>query len=181
MYPEDSVQRKIGDRARQIVHYQLDVEHWVFKEETGSDVGRDCILELSENDQFLNHKVEGQIKGTNKPEFVAGAEFVSFPLEVKTINYALSATDSFILFVVDVINEVVYFQCIQDYFKDEEKLLEKLSKQKTINVRIPTSCTLRENDELLRGLALRSHYRDGFLKMRDMASVRKEAGELIKC
>lgn len=181
MYPEDSVQRKTGDRGRQIVHYQLDVEHWLFKEETGSDVGRDCILELSENNQFRNHKVEGQIKGTTNPEFILGAEFVSFPLEVKTINYALSATNSFILFVVDVRNEVVYFQCIQDYFKNKEQLLKKLNKQKTINVRIPTWCTLRENDELLRSLALKPHYRDDFLKTRGMDSVEKKSRELIKC
>ena len=59
--PKDIPQRKIGSRARAILHYTLDTDHWEYREETGNDVGRDCIIELIECDEWTNHKF-----GTNQ-------------------------------------------------------------------------------------------------------------------
>ena len=180
MYPEDSVQRRIGDRARQILHYQIDVNNWLFKEETGSDFGRDCILELSEDNQLRNHKIEGQIKGTRSPNFVLDGNFISFPLEVKTVNYAMSSPISFVLFVVDVLNEVVYFQCIQDYFNGNEMFFKKINSQKTINIRIPIWCCLRCGDNLLQGLAHKIHHRYDF-NIQYKEFVDEKIEDFVKC
>ena len=84
--PIDTPQRKIGSKAVAILHYKIDADHWEFRQETGNDVGRDCTLELSENNEWPNHKIEGQIKGTEKNEPLKKCTLISFPMEVKTIN-----------------------------------------------------------------------------------------------
>ena len=128
--PRDNEQRKTGSKGRAIVHFRLNPEHWDYKEETGNDYGRDCIIELSEDDEWRNHKVEGQIKGTGRPSLLSSDE-VSFPMQVKTIEYALGSPVAFILFVADTSTEDVYYQCVQDYFIHHTELFEKLGIEKT--------------------------------------------------
>ena len=155
--PKDDEKRKTGSRGRGILHFKLDADHWDYREETGNDYGRDCVVELSENDEWLNHKVEGQIKSTASPKFVG--DFVSFPMPVKTIEYALGTHTSFILFVVDTKKEYVYYQCVQQYFIDNKELFDKLNQQ-TINIHIPVSQNLSVDDKLLQNWA-RSTFIDG--------------------
>ncbi len=112
----DSEKRRIGSKARAIVHYKLNAEHWDYCEETSNDYGRDCIIELSEDDCWNNHKIEGQIKETHTPKRLKNEKYFSFPLEIKTINYALGTPSAFVLFYVDIGNEAVYYLLIQDYF-----------------------------------------------------------------
>lgn len=52
--------------------------------------------------------------------------FISFPLEVKTINYALSSNNSFVLFLVDLTHKIVRFQCVQQHFIDNAYLYDKV-------------------------------------------------------
>lgn len=156
--PRDNEQRKTGSKGRAIVHFRLNPEHWDYKEETGNDYGRDCIIELSEDDEWRNHKVEGQIKGTGRPSLLSSDE-VSFPMQVKTIEYALGSPVAFILFVADTSTEDVYYQCVQDYFIHHTELFEKLG-QETINIRIPVSHNLKVSDDLLQKWA-KATYVDG--------------------
>lgn len=150
--PKDDNNRKIGSRGRAIVHFQIDSNHWDYREETGNDYGRDCVIELSENDEWRNHKIEGQIKATGAVKKIEGGAYISFPMPVKTIEYALGASTAFVLFVADTETNDVYFQCVQDYFIDNNHLFAKLE-QGTINIRIPISQNLANGDELLQQLA----------------------------
>lgn len=161
LFPIDCEQRKTGSKARSIVHYQINSEHWDYREETGNDYGRDCVLELSENNRWTNHKIEGQIKGTRSPTTLKDKMYITFSMETKTINYALGATAAFVLFCVDVINEVVYFLPVQDYFIAHQELFVKLeNQQRTINVRMPVTNVLVENDDYLCEIA-KCTYVDG--------------------
>lgn len=148
--PKDSTKRKTGSKGRAIVHFKLDANHWDYREETGNDYGRDCTVELSENNEWKNHKIEGQIKGTASPIRVGND--ISFPMPVKTIEYALGTSTSFILFVANTESNEVYYQCIQQYFIDHKELFDKLD-QKTINIRIPVSQNLSNGDMLLQNWA----------------------------
>lgn len=56
--------------------------------------------------------------------------------------------DAFILFVADTYSNVAYYQCVQQYFIDHKELKDKLD-QKTINIRIPRSQVLPDNDNQL--------------------------------
>ena len=87
--PKDCNQRIIGSKARGIVHYKFPKEHWEYHECTGTDHGTDCIIELIENEEFINKKIEGQIKGCNCPQKMKRENAFSFPMEVKTIKYGL--------------------------------------------------------------------------------------------
>lgn len=98
--PIDCEPRKTGSKARAIVHYKLNAEHWDYREETGNNYERDCVIELSENDCWNNHKIEGQIKGMRSPEMLKKEKCFSFTLEVKNINYALNAPGAFVLFLL---------------------------------------------------------------------------------
>lgn len=74
---------------KNILGYYLDSDHWDLKTETGSDVGRDCIIELSEDGYWRNYKIEGQIRGTSRPEIRFRGKILSFSMDAATINYAL--------------------------------------------------------------------------------------------
>ena len=150
--PKDNESRKIGSRGRAIVHYQINSDHWEYHEETGNDYGRDCTLELSEENEWNNHKVEGQIKGTGSIKLIENGAFVSFSMSVHTIEYALGTSTAFVLFVVDTNTSEVYYQCIQGYFIENKELFNKLE-QGTISIRIPVSQNLVKGDELLQELA----------------------------
>ncbi len=137
-----------------LVQYRLNSDEWIYRTETGNDVGRDCVVELVEDDVCHNHKVEGQVKGRTKLTFLDDDKIVSFPLDVKTIEYALGSSTAFVLFVVDTRQEVekVYYQCIQDYCIENKEVFNKLD-QKTINIHIPVSQELSDSDELLKELS----------------------------
>lgn len=159
--PQDCPARMIGARARQLVHYSFDVHHWEYHEYTGTDHGIDCVIELVENEQWHNKKIEGQIKGTRKPAYLQKGDVISFPIEIKTVNYGLGSSVAFVLFVVDVDEENVYYLPLQDYFIANPNEFERLEKNKeTINIHIPTCNIVSDNDFELQQIS-KSVYVDG--------------------
>lgn len=130
--------RAICDRGRALVHYRFNSEHWVYREVTGNDIGIDCELEYVENDEYNGDIISCQIKATkNIEKYKIKDNQYSFPLDKKTINYALRSSRPFILCLVDVICEKVYYMPIQDYFMNNFSLFEKLeSGDGTVNVHV---------------------------------------------
>lgn len=78
---------------------------------SGRDFGCDAVLELSENNYWTGGRVRLQIKGTRNIEryLVNKNSEISFPLSVDTLNYTISSPESFLLFIVDVESESVFF------------------------------------------------------------------------
>ena len=146
--------------ARQRVHASFDAEKWDFHEMTGTDHGIDCTLELIEEGEWHNHKIEGQIKGTKTPYILQNGSF-SFPLETKTIRYGLSSSNAFVLFYVDVNGNDVYYLPLQDYFIANPQLFDKLmTNQDKISVHIPQDNVVSKDDMELQEIA-KSIYVDG--------------------
>lgn len=159
--PKDCEQRVVGSTARGIVHYKFPKTNWEYHEITGADHGTDCIVELIEDEEYQNKKIEGQIKGTNKPTLLSSGKCFSFPMEIKTILYGLGSSSAFVLFYVDNVSETVYYLPIQDYFISNPSLFNVLKTgQKTLNVHIPTDNIVSEDDFDLREIA-KSVYVDG--------------------
>lgn len=150
--PADCYARKIGSRARAILHYQINSNNWDYREETGNDVGRDCIIELIENEQWNNNKIEGQIKGTKTIKHLANGA-ISFSIATKTLNYAIRSGYTFVLFLVDIDNEITYFLSIQEYFIENPNMLNKLSEQQTINVHLNSTKVVATSDNELQNLS----------------------------
>lgn len=159
-FPTDTDSRRTDSRACAIVHYTIDSNHWVYRQITGQDIGCDCELELSENDSWLGHKIEAQIKGTRHigRYILADGSTISFPLEVKTINYGLSRPCPFLLIVVDVEMGKAYFLELQEYFIAHPNLFAKTEKEDgTINLHIDCSNVISEDDSGLQEIARRSY------------------------
>ncbi len=158
--PLDSNSRKIASRARQLVHGAFDAEKWEFHEQTGVDRGIDCSFELIEENEYHNHRIDCQIKGTRSPKEISGDCF-SFPLDVKTINYGLSSGTAFVLLYVDVANAIVYYLPIQDYFIADPSLFDKIGRNTTtLNIHIPKNNVVTIGDVDLQEIA-KSIYVEG--------------------
>ena len=159
--PKDCSPRVIGTKARQLVHSSFNAERWEYHEITGTDHGLDCIIELVENEQWGNKKIEGQIKGTRKLQKLKNKNVFSFPLDVKTINYGLGSSVAFVIFLVDVDEERVYYLPLQDYFISDLSLFDRSeSDQDKMNLHIPCDNIVSDDDFELQQIA-KSIYVDG--------------------
>lgn len=158
-FPKDTIERKGGTRARALVPPNLNTEHWEYHEQTGNDVGCDLVIELVENDEFVNKKIECQIKGRSELNIINDGNFIVFDFPVKTAKYALNGYCPFILFLVDLENETVYWQSIKDYAilnPDFEKRIDKNST--SVRIHIPREQVLTiDNDSKLCELAKNGH------------------------
>lgn len=87
----------------------------------------------------------------------------SFPLEKKTIMYALNSNVAFVLFLVDLANETVYYLAIQEYFIANKELFKRIEDNNddgTLNVHISCEHILSYDDHDLQEIA-KSTYVDG--------------------
>ena len=154
IFPKDKASGVISREARKLVHNSFSAERWDYHEETGSDNGRDCIIELVEDERFGNKKIEGQIKGTSCPKIIKHEGCFTFSLDVKTINYGLSSPIAFVLLYVTVADKQVYYLPLQDYFIANPDLFDRLFENKTtLNVHIPFDNIVCENDFELQQIA----------------------------
>lgn len=154
--PKDSNSRRTDERARAIVHYQINADRWIYREETGTDVGIDCRLELSEDDEFHANRVEVQIKGTKVIENyrLKHSEVYSYPVDLKTINYGLSCSSPFAFFLVDVVQEKVYVVPLQTKFIETPDMNKRVvdasqNKQTKFSLHFPVSQVLPGFEEEL--------------------------------
>lgn len=160
-YPIDDDNRAAGSRAKGIVHYKFNADHWEYRDYTGVDVGIDCCLELTENDEWTGNIIECQVKGRSKPKFNASKDFISLELKRSTLNYALSRASSYVVLLVDLSDEKIYYLPIQEYFIANPQLFSKLtSDQNDITIRIPVDNVVSEKDEDLQEIA-KSRYTGG--------------------
>lgn len=152
--PQDCDARKIESRAEAILHYRLCADRWVYHGITGTDHGTDCEIELVENNEYHNFCIKCQIKGTGTPTTINNGNHISFPLETKTINYGLCSRIAFVLFVVDTSLRIAYYLCLQDFFIENPIFFNKTNTdQKTINLHIPVTNVVNEDDDELREIA----------------------------
>lgn len=159
--PKDTESRSVGARAKAIVHYTFDADHWEYRDSTGVDVGIDCSLELTENDDWTGNILECQVKGRSAPKFNKTREYISIELKVSTINYALSRASSFVLLLVDMSDETVYYLPIQEFFIANPSYFDKATgKQEEITLRVPTDNIVTKEDANLQQIA-KSRYIGG--------------------
>lgn len=156
--PRDCTARQISSKARQLVHLKFNAARWEFHEITGTDHGTDCIIELIEDNEFANHEIKGQIKGTRNLNYINGGLYVSFSMDIKTISYGLNSSVPFLLFYVDVDKEIVYYLPLQEYFIENPILFERLNSNKsTLSVHIPIDNMVEDNDFELQEIAKESY------------------------
>ena len=156
--PVDCESRSVGAKARAVVHYQFDADHWEYREDTGTDVGIDCRIELTEDNQWTGDELYCQIKGRSKPDYSAKKDYISIQLKVSFINYALAQAYPCVILLVDTTTEDVFYLPIQEHFIENPFLFKKTqSTQQELRLRIPATNLLTGNDEELKALAKRRY------------------------
>ena len=107
----DSQERKTERRVLSIVDYKFSEDgKWIYRLESGQDNGCDCSLEMSEDDNTLQgKKAYCQVKGRSDIHILKDRATISFDLEASTYNMAVNANFLFILLLVDLTNEEIYF------------------------------------------------------------------------
>ena len=161
--PKDDEKRITGAIGRQLVHGAFSMERWEYREITGVDRGKDCEFELVENGKFTNKKIHGQVKGTYhiKNYETSDPNHFSFPLDIKTINYGLSCSGAFVLFLADAITSTVYYLPVQDYFIANKEEFDRLDKNKSsMTLYVPKDNVVSAEDFDLQQIA-KSVYVDG--------------------
>ena len=127
--PREVEEEKIGRGGMVLAHAAFNYEHWDFRLESGSDVGRDCSFEyVDDHNSWFNRTLHAQVKATKVPDNykLKTKDCFSFCLEIKTINYALRSNDAFLLLFCVLTTKKVYYLPIQDYFINNEEMYEKL-------------------------------------------------------
>lgn len=161
LLPKDEESRSVGSRAKAIVHYKFNADHWEYRDYTGVDVGVDCCLELTEQDEWSGNIIDCQVKGRTNPKYNNTHKFVSLEIKVRTINYALSRANSYVVLLVDISNETVFYLPIQEYFIAEPANFDKINgDQENITIRIPTDNIVLDDDKNLQEIA-KSRYVGG--------------------
>lgn len=159
--PKDCTARIIGAEARKLVHFRFPARNWEYHEPTGRDNGVDCTIELVENEEWSNKKIEGQIKGTRSPKLLKNENAYALEIDIKTIRYGLGSACAFVIFYADVEKEAVYYLPLQDYFISKPELFDRLDNNKSkITVRVPCDNVVCDEDFDLQQIA-KSVYVDG--------------------
>lgn len=148
--PKDQDSRATGSKARAIVHRLFDAECWEYREITGIDVGLDCAFDLIEDDEWTGNYIECQVKGRTQPYFTNEGQSVSISIKTSTINYALRRPSTFILLLVRIDPEEVYYLPVEEYFINNASERKKLKNQSSITLRIPVGNRIsQEGRELI--------------------------------
>lgn len=160
-FPKDCNARIIGAEARKLVHYKFSSKHWEYHEITGCDNGTDCTIELVENEEWTNKKIEGQIKGSLSPKKLKRDNAFSLEIDIKTVQYGLGSSSPYIIFFADISREKVYYLPLQDYFISNPFFFDKIAvNSNSISLHIPCDNLVSEEDFELQQIA-KSVYVDG--------------------
>ena len=121
-----------------------DTGFWIVRLQSGKDYGVDALLEMIEHDNFILQKTANcQIKGRTDIKLLKNKEFISFPLDVATYNQAVLSNSLFLLLLVNLETEDIYFYKLN-------KCGELSTNSATINIHIPLVNKFPENESALR-------------------------------
>lgn len=85
---------------------------------------------------------------------------------MKTVNYALGSSNAFVLFLVDVTNEEVYFLPLQDYFiANPDKFKAAENNATTVTLHLEPNDNIKKNGNFLVKIAKSLYYRESSMKL----------------
>ncbi|MFA2964762.1 DUF4365 domain-containing protein [Acinetobacter pittii] len=141
--PKDSRSQEIGRLAARALGIKLP-KSWIETPLAGdTDFGIDYTIQLKSNENFVNYSFYLQLKGTTVPSYSTDKNYISHDFDVSTLNNYYQQEPLVMVAVVDLSeNEdnlsdcpIFYFWLEDEWFSANE---EKLEKQKTISIKIPT-------------------------------------------
>lgn len=141
--PKDSRSQEIGRLAARALGIKLP-KSWIETPLAGdTDFGIDYTIQLKSNENFVNYSFYLQLKGTTVPSYSIDKNYISHDFDASTLNNYYQQEPLVMVAVVDLSeNEnnlsdcpIYYFWLEDEWFSANE---EKLEKQKTISIKIPT-------------------------------------------
>ncbi|MFV5372882.1 DUF4365 domain-containing protein [Acinetobacter pittii] len=141
--PKDSRSQEIGRLAARALGIKLP-KSWIETPLAGdTDFGIDYTIQLKSNENFVNYSFYLQLKGTTVPSYSIDKKYISHDFDVSTLNNYYQQEPLVMVAVVDLSeNEdnlsdcpIYYFWLEDEWFSANE---EKLEKQQTISIKIPT-------------------------------------------
>ena len=151
-YPQDTDDFRKERKSYQILFYKLNTDVWSHNGPDSTDHGMDYGFEYIEDSQYKGFRILSQIKSTS--HLMTQKDAVVFDLPVKTAAYAVSCAQPFVLFLVDLEDGTVYYQCLQDFFIENSDSFLALGKNKsTVRVKLPKSQIVTREIECLKDVA----------------------------
>ncbi|MDC4709897.1 DUF4365 domain-containing protein [Acinetobacter baumannii] len=141
--PKDSRSQEIGRLAARALGIKLP-KSWIETPLAGdTDFGIDYTIQLKSKENFVNYSFYLQLKGTTVPSYSVDKNYISHDFDVATLNNYYQQEPLVMVAVVDLSeNEdnlsdcpIYYFWLEDEWFSANE---EKLEKQKSISIKIPT-------------------------------------------
>lgn len=144
--------KEIGRRAGRIFSYQLP-SHWIERsQEDQEDYGIDAEIEIATSgDNATGFIFKAQIKGQENVSVIKKGKYISFDLSLNRLAYYIDEINiPVILFIVDIKNEIIYW----DNLKENSKAIRDLrqaqkAQQKTVAVHSKAENTLKGKYESL--------------------------------
>ncbi len=163
-YPQDTENFQKERRSYQLLFYRLNANVWAPNGSDNTDHGMDYGFEFIEDSLFKGYRILSQIKSTE--HIKKNEKYIAFDLKVITAVYAISSSQPFVLFVVDLIADVAYFICLQDFFIENQDSFEAMQKNKsTVRIKIPIDQVVTRETTKLQDIAKSQYsFSDGVLK-----------------
>lgn len=142
--PRDSHSQEIGRLAARALGGKLP-RSWIETPMSGdTDFGIDYSIQLKSEENLVSYSFYLQLKGTTVPYFSVDKKYISYDFDVSTLNSYHQQEPLVMVAVVDLSeNEDRLSDCQIYYFWLEDEWFitnkDKLEKQKTIAIKIPTT------------------------------------------
>jgi len=141
--PKEGKGQEIGRLAGRALGNKLP-KSWIEKELDGdTDFGIDYLIQLKSSSDDVSYSFYLQLKGTSSPKYNSKKTHISYDFETSTLKYYHQQEPLVMVAVVDLSgNEDELWKCPIYYFWLEDEWFqenkEKLERQKTISIKIPT-------------------------------------------
>jgi len=151
-YPQDTENFKKERKSYQTLFYKLNSDLWAPNGSDQTDHGMDYGFEYIEDNQYKGYRIYSQIKSTEHLEISKNQ--VLFDLKVITAAYAIASAQPFVLFVIDLIEDIAYFVCLQDYFIEHpNEVLAIENNKSTVRIKIPVDQVVNRETTRLQEIA----------------------------
>lgn len=153
-YPQDTEEFQKERKSYQTLFSNFDMNQWAPNGSDNTDHGMDYGFEYIEDMKYKGYRILSQIKSTESLH--KQNNLCIFDLKVATAAYAINCSQPFVLFLVDLVTDITYYICLQDFFiNNPDKIQAVENNGSTVRIKIPDDKILTRTNEELKEIAKR--------------------------
>lgn len=144
--PERPRSHVVGDTALNRFN-SVRRQEWIQNESSRNDYGWDLFMGLASDGVVQPEDFFVQLKGSDKPDYIAKGTLVSFPLEVRTIKWLVEKPQPSMLAVCDTQKDEqpVYWVWLNDVAAEIFQAKPQAWNQKTVKIHVPVANVLNSS------------------------------------